>query len=251
MSLIAAPAAAPATPEQEAKPEAAPSEGAAASPEGASPPVTETTDWYYDDGIKGTGERPEWLKEKYKSAADQAKAYVEVEKKLGAFKGAPDKYDLSLPDYPDVKMREDDPILGDFLESAKKNGISQEYVTELLGTYAHALTVNIPDPEAEIKKLGPNAHQELKILSTWAESKLTPQEFEIFQRMTMTAESVRLWEKIRMIATQGDVAAPATAHVQRETEAQVRALVSDPRYDTDPAFRDDVRRRMSAAIGVK
>ena len=228
-------------------------EGAAAAPaEGAAPaPVVVEGDWYYDEATKGNGARPDWLLPKFKTAADQAKSFIEAEKRLGAFKGAPDEYDLALPDYPDIVMRKDDPVLAEFLENAKKNGVSQEYVSELLGTYAHAMTSGIPDHDAEMKKLGPAASQELKILGQWAESKLTPQEFEVFQRMTNTAESVRLWEKIRMIATQGDVAAPATAHVQRETEAQVRALVSDPRYDVDPDFREDVKRRMSAAIGIK
>lgn len=238
-----------AAPAPEAKPE-----GTQPAPEAAAPApesVVVNNDWYYDENIKGSGDRPEWLKDKYKTAADQAKAYLDAEKKLGAFKGAPEKYDLSLPDHPDIKLREDDAVLSEFLENAKKNGVSQEYVTELLGTYAHALTASVPDTEAEMTKLGPNAQKDLQILGQWAESKLTPQEFEIFKRMTTTAESVRLWERVRQIATVGDVAAPAPAHVHRETEAQVRAMVSDPRYDTDPAFRDEVRRRMAAAIGVK
>ena len=37
----------------------------------------------------------------------------------------------------------------------------------------------------------------------------------------------------------------------RETEAQVLALVNDPRYDKDEAFRMDVRKRLSMAKGVK
>lgn len=223
-------------------------EGSPAAPEA---PVVDSGDWYYDDNIKGEGSRPDWLKPKYKSAADQAKAYVEVEKKLGAFKGAPEEYDLALPDHPDIVFRKDDPVLGEFLENAKKNGVSQEYVSELLGTYAHAMTMHLPNPDAEMKKLGARASEEIQILGQWASSNLTPSEFETFKRMTTTAESVRLFEKMRRIATSADVAQPGSVHVHRETEEQVRKLVSDPRYDTDPNFRAEVKRRMSAALGVK
>jgi hypothetical protein len=109
----------------------------------------------------------------------------------------------------------------------------------------------VPDKEAELKKLGPKADQELQILGQWAGENFSREEFETFKRMTTTAENVRFFEKVRQIATRGDVAQPTHSKVQRETEAQVRALVSDPRYDVDPAFREDVKRRMSAAIGVK
>lgn len=239
----------PATPDTAAAAPAAPAADGAAAPTTA--PVVQSNDWYYDNDIKGNGDRPEWMKEKYKTVTDQAKAYAEAEKRLGAFKGAPEEYDLTLPDNPEIKFRPDDPMLQGFLEGAKKNGVSQEYVSELLSTYAEALTSTIPDAAAEMAKLGANAPQELQILGQWAESKFTPQEFEIFKRLTTTAESIRFFEKVRQISTQSDVAPPGNPHIQRETEDQVRQLVSDPRYDTDETFRAEVKRRMSAALGVK
>ena len=251
MSLLDS--ATPATPDTAAK--AAPAvDGIAASITPPAPDagaVVQSSDWYYDQDLKGSGDKPEWMKDKYKTVTDQAKAYSEIEKKLGAFKGAPDEYDLTLKDAPDIQFSKDDPMLKDFLDNAKKNGVSQEYVSELLGTYAHALTANIPDPKAEMEKLGASASQEIQILGQWMQSKVTPAEYEIFRRLTTTAESVRFFEKIRQISTQSDVAPPSASHVSRETEAQVRQLVSDPRYDTDSTFRDEVKRRMSAAMGVK
>ena len=47
-------------------------------------------EYFLTEGIKGTGDTPEWFKaDKYKSIADQAKAYTELEKRFGGFKGAP------------------------------------------------------------------------------------------------------------------------------------------------------------------
>lgn len=217
--------------------------------QGGAPNGTEVTtrDWYYDDNIKGSGDRPEWLKEKYKTATDQAKAYNDLEKKLGAFKGAPESYDLSLEGYPDIKFSDADPLLKDFLESAKKNGVSQEYVSEMLVTYAKALTANIPNKAEEMKKIGPNAEQDLKILSQWASNHLSQDEFKAFKNMVTSEAAYRVFDKLRNVASNSDIQA-AKPNVNVETVDQVKALISDPRYDKEPAFRDDVRRRMSIAM---
>ena len=55
----------------------------------AAQPELSEGEYFLTDGIKGTGEAPEWYKsDRYKSVADQAAAYTELEKKFGAFKGA-------------------------------------------------------------------------------------------------------------------------------------------------------------------
>ena len=46
-------------------------------------------EYYLADGVKGTGDIPEWYKaDKYKSVAEQAKAYPELLSKFGGFTGA-------------------------------------------------------------------------------------------------------------------------------------------------------------------
>jgi hypothetical protein len=46
-------------------------------------PSLEAGEYFLSDGIKGTGETPEWLNtEKYKSVAEQAKGYAELSKKV-------------------------------------------------------------------------------------------------------------------------------------------------------------------------
>lgn len=250
MSLMEAAAVTPpaAAPAKTAAEGTAPAAGEGAPP--AAAPVV-SGDWYYDDNLKGSGARPDWLKDKYKSAAEQAKAYVEVEKKLGAFKGAPDAYDLSLQDYPDIKFSQEDPLLKDFLTNAKTNGVSQEYITEILNTYAQALTYNIPDADAEMKKIGANAAQDLQILSQWAGNYLSPEEHKVFAAMVTTADAFKVFDKLRQSVTQSDVAAPQKSGTPAETVGQVTALISDPRYSTDEHFRADVRRRMSLALAAE
>jgi hypothetical protein len=224
-------------------------EGYTPPADGVTPTSTASTDWYYDENVKGNGNKPEWLKDKYKTTADQAKAYAELEKKLGAFTGAPENYDLSLGDEIGIKFEADDPLLKELIDTAKEKGVSQEFMTDLLKMHAKALTANIPDPEVEIKKLGPNGPAEVRALSEWASAKFTQEEYGIFKRMMSSAEAVRFFEKVRNIATSGDVAAPSSHnHMPHETVEQVKELVGDPRYKDSQAFRDEVRKRMTAAM---
>lgn len=223
---------------------------AAATPaaNGTPPVETPSGDWYYDNNIKGDGAKPDWLKsDKYKSVTDQAKAYTEIEKKLGAFKGAPENYDLTIADHPEMKFSAEDPLIKDFIESAKKNGVSQEYVSELLGVYAQALTYNVPDKEKEMQKLGANAEQDLQILGQWAGNILTPDEFGIFKAMINTADAFKVFDKMRNAGTGSEVAPPG-GKPPTETSAQVLELIKDERYEKDEAFRTDVRRRLSIAM---
>lgn len=73
--------------EQSAAPEN--TESAESTVENTESQVTEPK-FLFADGVEGTGETPEWFKSnKYKTVADQAKAYTELESRFGAFSGAP------------------------------------------------------------------------------------------------------------------------------------------------------------------
>ena len=54
--------------------------------------ITPPTDWFWAEGVKGEGARPDYLPEKFTTVADAAKARAELEKKLGAFTRAPEAY---------------------------------------------------------------------------------------------------------------------------------------------------------------
>jgi hypothetical protein len=209
-----------------------------------------TTSWYIDENIPGTGERPEWLKEKYKSATDQAKAYTELEKRLGAFKGAPDEYDLSLEgeEFENVKIDKENPVLQEFLEDAKKNNVSQQYVSQMLKSYAKMQKMQQPNFDKELEKLGPTGKQDLQVLLQWGNNNLSSDEISTFKSMVKTADDVRLFEKIRRIATRAETQ-PSNTRTPFESEAKIRQMIHDPRYDTDPIFRAEVREKLAQIKG--
>lgn len=51
--------------------------------------------WLIDDNIPGTGNRPDWLPEKFKSVAELAKSYGDIEKLNSKTYGAPEQYQLA------------------------------------------------------------------------------------------------------------------------------------------------------------
>lgn len=205
----------------------------------------EGASWFYDENLPGQGERPEWLKDKYKTAADQAKAYNELDKKLGNFKGAPEEYDTSIPDMPDFQFEQGDPMLDDFLKLAKESNASQEFVTKALAHYVKSQQFYSPDPEQEIQKIGVNAKAEISQLSEWASQRLDKNEMEVFKGMVTTAESFKVLQKLRRAATsQPEVSVDRKTAVNNGmaqiSERQLNEMIADPRFSTDPLYRKEV-----------
>ena len=79
-------------------------------------------EYFLTEGIKGTGDTPEWFKaDKYKSIADQAKAYTELEKRFGGFKGAP-KDGYQAPE----GIEQDDALFAELKTFAEETNMSQD-----------------------------------------------------------------------------------------------------------------------------
>lgn len=203
--------------------------------------------WYFDENTPGAGEKPEWLQStKYKSVAEQAKAYNEAQKRLGAFKGAPEEYEIKVDD-PDVKVNKDDPLIKEFLADAKANNVSQDYVNQLLKTYTKALKYGRPDPKKELEALGPNAAQDLNNLNKWASNNLSTDELNTFKNMMQTADSVRLMQKLKGLANRAPTQ-PQSSQAPTVSKESILKKVHDPRYKTDEQFRKQVRQELEMTM---
>lgn len=219
------------------------------------PPETQTpaSAWYYDENLPGEGEKPEWLKDKYKSATEQAKAYNELDKKLGKFKGAPEEYDLTIPDMPDFKFEDGDPMLSDFLKMAKDANASQDFVSNVLSHYIKTQEFYSPDPEQELQKIGVNAKQEIAQLREWAGQRLSKEEMQIFSGMVTTADAFRVLQKLRRAATSTPEIAVSKGGVNHNqgaiSERQLNELIADPRFNTDALFRAEVEAKAQHVWG--
>lgn len=147
------------------------------------------------EGVKG--ESPgDWFKaEKYKTVADQAKAYIELEKKFGGFKGAPESYEV--PQLDGVDLPADDPLVEQYTEWAKSKNMDQESYNEGLEMMASYIeTSEAVDRNAEIEKLGPQASQMLQQAGRFLENHFEGEDLQRAQDSLTTADSVWLVNKL-------------------------------------------------------
>lgn len=216
-------------------------------PEVAATQEQETPSWYWvnpsddNEGVAGNGEAPEWYKGgKYKSVAEQAKAYTELEKKLGAFTGAPEEY--ALPEDADLDIS--DPMYKTFMEIGKKHGMNNDMFTETVTAVAQLQAKQAEESMAhELKQLGNNADYRLKNISDWAMSRLSIDEFEAFQGMLTSAKAVQAVEKIMKqsmgtkVANENQVVATPTVTKDKIREMQFAVDEFGNRRMNDPEYR--------------
>ncbi len=222
----------------------------------SNPDTTDTGDaneWFYSDGIKGEGEKPEYFNsDKYKTLSDQAKAYPELASKLGAYTGAPESYELTLPEgmSDSIQIDPDNETTQEFLSYAKERGVSQEDMDKFVGFHASSIqeimSDLIPNREAEMAQLGPDASKMLKNISDWGGANLDSDTYEMMKEVASTANGVKLVEaligKTRNAPVPAEAGAPATGQTHDDVKAMRYAKDDNGHYkiETDPAYKKKV-----------
>ncbi len=195
-----------------------------------------------------TEERPEWLPEKYKTGEDLAKAYKELESKLGtkdvdirnellkeieeeSFKGRPSSADeYQLPDFVDTdNIDTNDDTLRWWADHAFSNGLDQEEFAEGLEKVMQAQDAYLPDPEEEVKKLGDNANVRLEAVDLFARQFFPEEYIESIEDLASTADGVKTLEFI-MAKLQSPAIGSDGTPVGRITEQSLKDLMADERY---------------------
>ena len=206
-------------------------------------PVTEeVVEERTDDEI--TFEKPEWLKEKYNTVEDQAKAYGELEKKFGGFTGAPDEdYELTVPEGINGEFDMEDPRIGWFQEVAKNSNMSQETFTQMLHGWVQQETQGMEGArEAEIEALGTNAQNRLKDLGDWGAANLKPEEYEGFKMLASTAAGVQTLEALVAKTQKNGIANVSSVAQKGINEEMLKERIADPRYQESVAFRKETEK---------
>jgi hypothetical protein len=158
---------------------------------GATEPTLAEGEYFLSENIKGIGETPEWYKaDKYKSVAEQARAYTELEKKFGGFTGAPkDGYQL----YDGVDA--DDALWSELVEFGTANNMNQSALHqawELLTAQEEAIEqVSV---EEEIGKLGPNANERITTVEQIMRNNLEPELYEKYRDVVTSAIMIEFIE---------------------------------------------------------
>lgn len=156
----------------------------------SSEPTLAEGEYYLTEGIKGTGEVPEWLDTKYKSVADQAKGYAELSKKFGGFKGAPkDGYT------PPEGIESDDALYQELEAFATKTNMSADAfgeAWELLSTQGEVAEEY--NQEVELNKLGDNAQERVKTVESFMKNNLDADTYEKARGLVTNADTIELVE---------------------------------------------------------
>lgn len=157
-----------------------------------SQPAADDNAWYLADGIKGEGDKPEFFDNKrFKSIDQQAKSYLELEKKLGAHTGAP-KDGYAVPEGYD----QDDELVKQAMERAGKYGINQAAFNDMFDLLSESSGVSQEITiEGEMAKLGENAEKRIESVTNFLKNN-AGENFDEIISMVTTAESVELLERV-------------------------------------------------------
>jgi hypothetical protein len=215
---------------------------------GAGDTPVEQPSWYWDENTPGQGERPQFLPDKYKSVADVAKAYKELESRLGL---APKEYDFSKgegwmePDYEPFKE------MADF---AKSKHVPQEVMDRMLETVGLYLDEFRTDINEEKAKLGENAAERLQKLNNWAKANLSERSFQILSGTMRTADAIEALEELRnkmissnTIVPSGNTTIAGSGMTIEEYRSELQANYA--KYKNDPHYRNEMKKKLEGIIG--
>ncbi len=213
-----------------------------------------------------TSDRPEWLPEKFGSAEDMANAYAELEKKLGQPK---DKVQVQSetppPEVASVEAAQEelekrginfDKLSQEFAKKGKlsdqaykqleKAGISRDLTNQFIQGQAAVAT----QMQSEAFGLVGGQDQYTEMV-TWAADNLPDAAISTFNRAVNSGNKETVHMAIQGLSAQYRSANGSEPTLVRgttntkaggvfESAAQLTAAMRDPRYSTDPAYRQEV-----------
>lgn len=225
-----------------------------------------------DEGTVGTPpaeDRPQWLPEKFKSPEDMAKAYAELEAKLGQGKPAEPQATpepaKATPEDADKALADKGLNLQDFSqEFAQKGELSAEsyeklakagYDKNLVDQFIEGQRARAAQFEGGIKaEVG--GDEVYTDMVTWAKANLSPAEIDAYNTAVSSgnmdqAKLAALGLKMKFEKANGSdpqrlLGGDTTAQTSDvfESVAQLKEAMKDPRYKNDPAYRAKVQQKL-------
>jgi len=241
---------------------AAPTATATLPPVVAPSLVDDGPEWLLYDGVKGTGKMPEWYKaDKYTTVAAQAEAYSHLEKRFGAFVGAPKDGKYAVPPLPEGLEGEfltDHPMFAEASKWAAEKQFSQEAYNEMMGMLAQYEASQAPDFNAAKVEIGEKADERINSVSLWAKANLDTETFGAFRAAMGDRNAATVFKAIEAIIAKtrqpvipkpgdmpGDGPVSPLAEIN-ELQAKVDPKTGKRLFETDTKFRDMVEKKRFA-----
>jgi len=207
--------------------------------------------WYLAEGLEGVGDIPKWFKaDKYKSVAEQAKAYTELEKKFGETKGAPkDGYDFSP--FEEAGLTADDPFLKHFSETFKELNLTQEGFNRVIQEFSEVQRGIVEsNTAAEMDKLGQDAKQIVTQVDTWINNTFDQSTAETIKSWVSTADDMKALQAIQAFQPKSEIPlGNSVNYTPFESLAEVKSEkeANWARYQSDESYRNSLTRRFQEA----
>ena len=263
-----------------AAPSAEPAESAQPAASGDSAGSAEPK-WFLAEGVPGEGDPPEWFKSsKYKTLAEQARAYQGLESKLGKAPevlGAPEEteetkgtagYDVAafVPEGMDLEVDPEDPFFQALLPKMRELDLSQGAVSQLAQAFIAAQAdleqQSVATMTTEVGELGgpQQVQQRLDGIRQYAKANLSAEMLQGLERMIDSGFNAQGFEAIEQLIGLHRGTGPAGPGVEASTpvtkdELRQMQLATDEngrrKMQTDPEYAKRVRALYAQVYGTE
>lgn len=222
------------------------------------------------EGNTSSADRPDWLPEKFKSAEDMAKAYSELESKLGtkqeeqqetnALEEEVNQSSSEVAEALDSKGLDFDAFQQEYMENGELSSEAYAALDEagfsrtLVDTWIEGQNALASQLQSEMYSTVGGADQ-YNDLVTWASENLPEEEIDAYNAAMDTQDPAQirfavqgLYARYRSEAEPNLVQA-GTGEVSTggkfSSNAELTAAMRDPRYAKDPAYRQQVADKLA------
>ena len=202
---------------------------------------------------------PELLAGKYKTQEELVEGYLNLQKKIGNFVGAPEEYTLeNVNKDTQNTFVSDDPYLDKFKKMAKDHNMSQDMFDKILNLYRDFVMDMMPKPQDEMAKLGNDADIKLRGLRMWIDTNLSPDGKNRFKKYmgdsVSEAELFLLLDEMRNAVSpvEGPTRMEAAQSAQRSID-EIKQEIADnwSKYESNPSYRSEKLRQLSEALNFQ
>jgi hypothetical protein len=223
----------------------------------------------YEIGERLEQEQNNLLAGKYRDAEELEQAYIELQRKLGS-KGIDQTTDDTEPELEEEVEEDDEPIDYSFLNRLAQEADGGEFTPETLQALegmsasdvadmflAYRQEAGSPEPDYQMStddivemKSVVGGDQEYNNMISWASQNLSPEEVQVYDSVMDKGDPQAIYFAIQALNYRfkdsvGYEGQMLTGRAARTTDAyrsqaEVVRAMGDPRYDNDPAYRQDV-----------
>ena len=206
-------------------------------------------------------ERPEWLPEKFESASDLAKAYSELESRMGSQESPESQEvteDVDASDREALTMDDIRPFSEEFAEKGELGEESYQkldelgFPRELVDNYIQGMAAYSQQQSTQMMA-AVGGEESYNQMTEWASKSLSEAEINAYNAIMDSGDPSQIDIAVRGMHARFKANDTEPTLIQGDTvnvnngfnsTAEVTAAINDPRYRKDPAYRKEVQRKI-------